>query len=224
MKAFIPLMLLTLAACAQPVDPADYDARLAHPITVSKTNAQMVIEAAAALSPADARRLSAFAEDYLRRGAGPLELAVVARGEDDDEAKAIAGRLADELLARGLRPSEIKARLVWDSQPGDTGIAVLRYPHHVAKPPECGRWTSPINANNGNRNSDNFGCSIQRNIALMVADPRDLEQARPSSGRDGERAADILAKYQKGAPIAAPREVGSYATTTTQTGNSTSGK
>ncbi|WP_156521055.1 CpaD family pilus assembly protein [Magnetospirillum moscoviense] len=223
MKRFlVPLAALTLAACAQPVDLADFDTRLAHPVSVHRTEARLVVQTP--LPVDDARRLSAFAADYLRRGAGPLELAVVAAGEDDPQARDSAEKLAQELMARGVRAAEIKARLVWDSKPGDTGMAVLSYPHHVAKAPECGSWTNPLNWNNGNRNTDNFGCAVQRNIALMAADPRDLESARPVSGRDGERAADILGKYQKGQTIAAPKEVGSYTTTTTQTGNTTSGK
>jgi pilus assembly protein CpaD len=221
-RILVSLAALTVAACAQPVDLADFDTRLAHPTSVHRTEARLVIQTPHSID--DARRLSAFAEDYLRRGAGPLEMTVVAAGEDDPQARDNAEKLALDLMARGVRAGEIKARLVWDSKPGETGLAVLSYPHHVAKAPECGTWKTPINWNNGNRNTDNFGCAVQRNIALMAADPRDLETARPTTGRDGERAADILGKYQKGQTIASPKEVGSYATTTTQTGNTTSGK
>lgn len=40
--------------------------------------------------------------------------------------------------------------------------------------------------------------AVERNRALMVQNPADLLRARPSSGRDGNRAADVLGKYGRG--------------------------
>lgn len=40
--------------------------------------------------------------------------------------------------------------------------------------------------------------AVERNRALMVQNPNDLIRARESTGRDGTRAVDVLARYGRG--------------------------
>lgn len=48
--------------------------------------------------------------------------------------------------------------------------------------------------------------AVERNRAMMVQNPVDLYRARESTGRDGNRAVDVLAKYGRGEPTASSSE------------------
>ena len=45
------------------------------------------------------------------------------------------------------------------------------------------------------RNSTNFGCAQQQNLAAMVANPADLVRPQPMTPADGGRRADVIKKY-----------------------------
>lgn len=53
--------------------------------------------------------------------------------------------------------------------------------------------------------------AVERNRAMMVQNPADLVRARDSTGRDGNRAVDVLAKYGRGAATASSAEGNSSA-------------
>ncbi|HLO78062.1 MAG TPA: CpaD family pilus assembly lipoprotein [Magnetospirillum sp.] len=40
--------------------------------------------------------------------------------------------------------------------------------------------------------------AVERNRAMMVQNPADLQRARTATGRDGNRAVDVLSKYGRG--------------------------
>ena len=48
----------------------------------------------------------------------------------------------------------------------------------VAVTKECGDWSEDLASTYGNNPHPNFGCSLQHNIAAMVANPEDLERPR----------------------------------------------
>lgn len=48
--------------------------------------------------------------------------------------------------------------------------------------------------------------AVERNRAMMVQNPADLYRAREATGRDGNRAVDVLAKYGRGEPTASSSE------------------
>ncbi|MEI9929673.1 MAG: CpaD family pilus assembly lipoprotein [Rhizomicrobium sp.] len=43
-----------------------------------------------------------------------------------------------------------------------------------------------------------FGCAVQKNIAAMVADPRDLVQQRAMGPSDAARRTTVMGHYEKG--------------------------
>jgi pilus assembly protein CpaD len=55
-----------------------------------------------------------------------------------------------------------------------------------------------MNPDHTNAPNSNWGCSGQRDMALMIQNPADLVRAREASGRDANRSADVLGKYQRG--------------------------
>lgn len=182
-------LLLSLAACADPKDRAtEYDYRQNHPLVIAPRAA--VLE----LTTLDGARLEAFADDYLRRGKSAVLISVGAATAKDAQATAFAQSLAGVLLKAGLRPAELRPQLVIDDASLPVGHARLRYDSQTAELPDCYDWREgPANGP-----SANFGCNMQRNVGAMVADPHDLLEMREMPPMAGERAADVVTKYNEG--------------------------
>jgi hypothetical protein len=58
-------------------------------------------------------------------------------------------------------------------------IKVINGKATVAK---CGEWKENLGADQQNRLNPNHGCSVQHNVAAMIADPSDMN-AKPNLGR-----------------------------------------
>ena len=89
--------------------------------------------------------------------------------------KAVAKAAAD----RGLTmegPAPVTAGQV---APGMIRVVVTR---SKASVPSCPDWTTDHERNYNASNHSNYGCSVNSNLAAMVADPEDLVR-----GRDGKR-------------------------------------
>lgn len=220
--ALLPLLLL--AACG-PADLAEQDYRLSHPIVVEEKAAVALFNRPAPgrpLSEIDRNRLGRLAEEGLRRGAGPVDITVGALPGDEVAAKGFGDTLADVLRDWGVGAVSVKVLAGPDSVP-PPGTAQVRVPVWEARAPECGTFERGLNPDYSNAPHSNWGCSIQRNKALMVQNPADLVRARDSSGRDGWRADTVLEKYSRGEATGAAKEAAS-AGSTSNVGSSTGGK
>ena len=74
----------------------------------------------------------------------------------------------------------------------------LSYGRYVAEGPECGDWPENLGEDKLNQNYSNFGCASQRNLAAMIANPRDLIRPRGETPRYGSRRDVVYDKYVKG--------------------------
>ena len=199
-----PLVLAAFTAIAGGcADLVDHDYRLRYPIGVEQRTAILDVSSI----EEDQDRIAAFAADFLKPGNdGKVFVTINGNTADDAEAITMAQDIGATLRGLGLGADEIELRLV--VAPAAQRRAVLTYAFYVTRPPECGNYTRDISTNMDNAPTDNFGCSIQHNLGLMISNPRDL--LRPQAGgegRYGSRSADVVGKYQRGAPIAAPKEV-----------------
>ena len=192
----LALLAVGLAGCG--ADLVDHDYRVRYPIRVEQHTAILDI----GTIEEDQERLAAFAADFLKNG-GKVAVTVNGRSADDAEAIAFAQDIGATLRGLGLAAGEIDLRLAVNTA---DRRALLTYVFHVARPPQCGTWTTDISNNLDNAPSEHFGCAIQRNIGAMVANPRDLIRVQDEQGRWGARSADIVNKYQRGATIASPKE------------------
>lgn len=66
--------------------------------------------------------------------------------------------------------------------PGAIRVVVAR---HTAAVPGCPNWSTPSQPNFENRTISNFGCGVNANLAMQVANPQDLVH-----GREGPSAID----------------------------------
>ena len=81
----------------------------------------------------------------------------------------------------------------------------VNYIAYTAHTQACGEWTENESFTMDNRTPKNFGCSIQQNIAAMVADPRDLLGPGPMGPVDTARRATVTARVTNSARGAVSR-------------------
>ncbi|OHD05883.1 CpaD family pilus assembly protein [Sphingopyxis sp. RIFCSPHIGHO2_12_FULL_65_19] len=62
--------------------------------------------------------------------------------------------------------------------------------------PGCPNWASNSSFNPVNATSSNYGCSVNSNIASMVADPNDLIRGASASGNDSAAATRAIKTYR----------------------------
>ncbi len=111
---------------------------------------------------------------------------------DDKLATQRIAKLSHSLARRGigaetLPPGPVPANRM--------RVIVERY---VVTPPDCPNWTEPPFAEHSNQPHANFGCAVNTNFALMVADPRDLVIGRTLAPAEGDAALLAIARYREG--------------------------
>lgn len=78
--------------------------------------------------------------------------------------------------------------------PGSVRVVVSR---RTASVPNCPNWSVPSQPNFENRTMSNFGCSVNGNLAAMVANPTDLVHGREgSSAVDASTGAKAITMYR----------------------------
>ena len=175
MRSKIVLIALSsgLAACTTQANQADRG--LASVNVPVVTTADYVFDAAApggALAPGEASRLSGWFQGlglgygdtiYVDGGSAPAARVEVA---------SVAGRFG--MLVTAGAPAT--AGMV---PPGSVRVVVAR---RRAEVPNCPNWSRPSAPDLANHSMSNYGCSVNSNIAAMVADPEDLLHGREGAG------------------------------------------
>jgi pilus biogenesis lipoprotein CpaD len=208
----ISLSLALLNACA--ANLADYDPEVKYRPEIEQRMALLVLDT----NEKESRELPRFVTDYSQRGYGNLSVLVIGKSENDQEAIDRARRLGDKLARQGVSGDSIELRMAVENAEPTPRHPVLMFVYHVAKAPECGVWEKGFTADNANKNTDNFGCSVHRNRQLMAADPRDLLEAKALTARDGGRAYDIFDKYRRGVAIGGVKEATTQPTSSSKIG------
>jgi pilus assembly protein CpaD len=172
-----PILLalgLTVSACAG--DPRSAGLESVHqPVVARSDYALDVASSGSGLAPAEAARLVGWF-DAIRLGYGD-QVAVDIGGnyDDGDTKRAIAG-----IAARyGLLLTENPAPTAGDIAPGAVRVVVSRFKASV---PGCPEWKGSKIETFSNRQSSNYGCATNSNLAAMVANPVDLVRGQSGSG------------------------------------------
>jgi len=173
-KLIIIALGTALAAC-ETVHGDQPDQGLASANVPVVTTADYVFDAAApggALAQGESERLSGWFQGlglgygdtvYVDAGYAPAARAQVAQ---------IAGRYG--MLVTAGAPAT--AGMV---NPGSVRVVVAR---RRAEVPGCPNWNRPAAPDPYNRSMSNYGCSVNSNIAAMVANPEDLIHGRDGTG------------------------------------------
>jgi pilus assembly protein CpaD len=135
-----------------------------------------------------------FLDRYRRDARGKLAISVPAGAR----ANAGAARAIQSIQA-AVTDAGVDYRVVTTARHGRGGgqHVSLAYDRVTSEPPACDRWPENIGTNEERLPTANFGCSTQRNIALMVNNPRDLVRPQPEDVRSSERRNVSWAKYIK---------------------------
>ena len=203
-------LVLLAAACTTPIGIGESrvypsDPRVQYPISVERSVATLGLPGAAdgvALSATEIARLDGFVGNYIAGGHGHLVITVPATGQQQTLTK--AKRIVDHTLGRGLRSGEVSLRVA-TAESSDRGQIVLSYDTFVVRVPECGDWSKESSHDATNSVHSNFGCAMQRNVALMIANPADLVAPRMAGLRDATRSNQVIQLYRAGEVTIAER-------------------
>lgn len=180
------------------VDPAQR-----HPIMVSQRPTHVNVRVPAGsygLNSQQKGTVMDFASQYRSGGGGGsrLVIAVPSGGANEVAAMDAAQEIRGMLVDSGLNDSAIAIEAYYGEGREQPPVR-LSYLRYVAEGPQCGlEWTENLAQNYSNLPAENFGCSVQRNMAAMVANPADLLGPRASEPRYGERRDVVMGKWTKG--------------------------
>ena len=164
-----------------------------HPITVEPSYQSIKVSYnGSTLAPADVPKLEAFLADYRQHGNGKIAISVPASANMQQTVVA----LANQINEMGISRDRI---LVASRDAGTGGSQVeLNYISYQARSTECGNWSEDLAYTADNTTAANFGCANQHNMAMMVADPRDLLGPRAMDGSNAARRQAVIGNYEAG--------------------------
>ena len=82
-------------------------------------------------------------------------------------------------------------------QPGSVRVVVARRRAVVLN---CPNWSRPSAPEVDNKQMSNYGCSVNSNLAAMIADPEDLVHGREGNGITDSRTATRAVDMYRAAP------------------------
>ena len=173
------------------------------------TSADYVFDAAApggALAPGESDRLNGWL-DGLGLGYGD---AIYVDGPYADTARGQVAALASRYGMAVSAGAPITAGMV---QPGMVRVVVSR---RRAVVPNCPNWSRPSNPDFDNRNMPNFGCGVNTDLAMQVANPEDLVHGQEGAQINDTRTASKAVIYYRSQP---PSGTKGLEATTTSKGN-----
>ena len=196
LRAAALVSILAAGSCSVTNDAmVSEDGARNHPITVEPSFRELKVQFAGGadgMNAEDAAKFDAFLADYRVHGNGSLGISVP---------NGIPGRtaltaLAERAAATGISRDKILVS-THDVANGDNRVDVS-YIAYTAHTQACGNWSENEAFTLDNQTPKNFGCSVQQNIAAMVADPRDLLGPGAMGPVDTERRAAVMDHYEKG--------------------------
>ena len=208
MKIAIGCILVTgLAGCGTRNDRAVKlgkmvvtNAKGNHPIRVSKQMIRMKIPVRRGdygLNSEKKMELGNFVDRYRREGEGRLILSAPAGQPNEVAAFNVLNDVRDNMKAHGIVREMV--RLTPYSPKGDPEAPIIvSYLGYKAAGPKCGPLRRDFGGENANRPGEQLSCANQANFAAMIANPKDLVEARDESARSGERRDQLWDKYVKG--------------------------
>lgn len=196
-----------LAACQSVVPKADHSRP---DFSIGVKEAREVLELPITpqtrqLTLADREKIESFVAIYKDRGHGDFAIAMPSGGDNAQAAVQTASEARQIAYDMGVN---------WTSMSGTGYDATGRYDAplkfsfvvYEAVPPTCPPLSS-VDLSNMRSNDPTiaFGCTLQANIAAMIADPADLLGTRELDPGDNDRRQTVLGKYRAGQPTGATR-------------------
>lgn len=138
-----------------------------------------------------------FIDRYKKEGTGRLKVAAPGGPKGHMMASRAVRQVKGLLEEHGIPPDAVEtARVPVGSRYGDA--LKIAYDRPVAIPPRCGDWPEDLGPNRERVPYQNFGCYAERNLALMVANPRDLQTPQEETPSSSERRSQTWRAYAGG--------------------------
>jgi pilus assembly protein CpaD len=186
-------------SCTTAINGADSiaeDGAANHPIAVEPSYRDLKVYFAGGadgITSDDESKFDAFLADYRTHGNGSLGISV----PDGSASRAAITFFAERAAATGISRDKILVS-THEVANNDTRVDVS-YISYTAHADSCGKdWSEDLAFTADNLTPRNFGCSVQHNIAAMVADPRDLLGPGGMGPVDTARRATVMDHYEKG--------------------------
>jgi pilus assembly protein CpaD len=191
-------------AVVAPEVPADYQLR--HPIKLREgTHAVELFIGShrTDLTPAQRAQVAYFGQGWYRNATGGVAIRVPTGTSNAQAARQAVREIRSILVASGVPASGIVVTELPPFNPSQFVPVVLEYPKMVASAGPCGRWPADLGPGAGleymtNEQYWNFGCSMQHNLAAMVADPADIVQPRAETPPYTARRDAVFDAYKNG--------------------------
>jgi pilus assembly protein CpaD len=169
-----------------------------HPIQIepSERTLDLDIYGGRGLSPSQRAELRIYLRAYAKNGSR-LMVRAPSGGNDDKGSLRAFEDMRLTLRQAGI-DSETVVLETYYVKPGQPAPLRLSYLQYVAKAPDCPDWSENVGRDPQNEPWPNMGCATQRNLAVAVADPRDLIGPRAQTPRSSERRDIVWDKYLKG--------------------------
>lgn len=186
-----------------------------HPIGYTAQTEAMLVEIGGkgeGLSANQETDVWRFLKSYKTESRGRLTVSVPGGARGHFASTHTVQQVMDIVQGSGIpREALIMERHAWDNSP-DFGAALeLSYARPVAVAPQCGNWPEDLGRDRERISFENHGCATRRNLALTVANSRDLQMPQQLSPRSSERRSVTWTKYVdaggSGAAAPAPSNV-----------------
>ena len=197
----------SLAGCAAPNDRAVKVGKMLitnpkgnHPIRVSKQMIKMHIPVRRGdygLNSEKKMELGNFVDQFRREGEGRLILSAPAGQPNEVAAFNVLNDVRDSMKSHGIVRQMVKLSPYTPKGDPEAPI-IVSYLGYKAEGPKCGPLTRDIGGEGRNLPYEQHACATQANMAAMIANPKDLIEARDESPRSGERRDQLWDKYVKG--------------------------
>ena len=178
-----------------------------YPISISTTETSLEIfldeQGESDLSDNDRRKIEAFIHEYQNIGRGSLDLSVPIgiAVEEEEKGRNLAFQISQIIDKTGV--GESLDIFGYTPEQGQENAVILSYSHYRATATPCvGRWMKNVSDNPRNNPVGGFGCSFQHNLAIMIADPGDLNTPRPVTNADGVQRNTIIESFRTRVPSA----------------------
>ena len=192
MKKKISLMMLSvliLSGC-QHIENFDTVAVPREPI-VTKAESRFVVGfdyASSKLNKIERERIENFVMQYEVSRQDDLVVFVAEQGGN-------VAQKRSEKVAAYLRGLGLKPMMKWGNAKTGLQEVEVSLGRYTVQVPNCPDWSDGITDKYNNQVHSNFGCAQAANLALMIADPRDLIQGRESSPVDGQYLSNAMQAY-----------------------------